>query len=342
MSKFDILRPLTPGEYAGLKADIAAHGQAFPIVHDQNGVTLDGHHRERILAELGIKPKIEQRSFGSDAERTAFVLSANLQRRQMTMEDRQALAVSLSIKGKTQAEIAKELGVSQRTISEDLRDLEVTSNSPHPKTATNPKGAGRRKGTGKSKGTGRPGSRRHKSRDAVEVAAAEMQLDAGKSREAIAEEIGISEHRVRLSTERELGRRETMEALLTAAEAKKFDARGELSIAAAIRIQKAHQDKQFAQIVQTEVLKRIAAADDAMRQHNKELLKENFNLHQSLGAQGVFTLDQFNALRKAMHPDRIQRFGDAKLIEECNQATQLLTEKKDRLIYIPRKSKVRA
>jgi len=39
--------------------------------------------------------------------------------------------------------IAAELGVSQRQISTDLRDLEVTSNSPRARTATNPRGAGR-------------------------------------------------------------------------------------------------------------------------------------------------------------------------------------------------------
>jgi hypothetical protein len=47
----------------------------------------------------------------------------------------------------TMDRIAKALNVSQRTISEDLRNLEVPSKSKPAKTASNPKGAGRHKGT---------------------------------------------------------------------------------------------------------------------------------------------------------------------------------------------------
>src|SRR5262245_39573503 len=43
--------------------------------------------------------------------------------------------------------IAEALGVSQWTISRDLRDLEVPSKSKHAKTARNPKGSGRPKGS---------------------------------------------------------------------------------------------------------------------------------------------------------------------------------------------------
>ena len=44
--------------------------------------------------------------------------------------------------------IAEALDVAQSTITEDLRDLEVASKSPRPKSASNPKGAGRPKGSG--------------------------------------------------------------------------------------------------------------------------------------------------------------------------------------------------
>ena len=124
MSKFDILRPLTSDEYTGLKADIAAHGQQYPIIRDQNGATLDGHQRERILLELHVPMntwKVEKRSFGSDADRLAFVISANIHRRQFTPEDRKSFAAKLYTEHKlTQPEIAKALGVSQQTISSIL------------------------------------------------------------------------------------------------------------------------------------------------------------------------------------------------------------------------------
>lgn len=50
-------------------------------------------------------------------------------------------------RGFTEEQIAKQFGVSQRTISEDLRNLEVSSKLEHAKTPTNPKGAGRKKGS---------------------------------------------------------------------------------------------------------------------------------------------------------------------------------------------------
>jgi hypothetical protein len=328
VSKFNIIRPLTPDEYAGLKANILAHGQQFPIIHDQNGVTLDGHHRERIAAELGIVPKVEQRSFGSDKDRLAFVLSANV-RRQSTIEDRKRLAARLYQEyNMTETQIAIALGVSQSTIRDDLKGLVVSTKPFRPK-------GGRPKGLGKQPG-------KHKYTKEVEITAASRVLDGDEGVVKVAKGLNVSEQVVIRSVEHERGYREAFAELLDAAAAEKFKEKGVLTIRNAIRIQKSHQDRQFGQLVQAEVLKRIAAADDAMRQHNKDLLKENHQLHQSLGAQGVFTLDQYNALRKAMHPDRIQRFGDARLIEECNLATQLLTEKKDRLIYIPRKSKVRS
>jgi transcriptional antiterminator len=49
----------------------------------------------------------------------------------------------------TMQRIAEALNVSQRTVSEELRNLEATSKSKQPKTASNPKGASRPKGTKK-------------------------------------------------------------------------------------------------------------------------------------------------------------------------------------------------
>lgn len=147
MSPFNFLRPLTPDEYAGLKADIAANGQRFAIIRDQNGVTIDGHHRERALAELGMAAAIETQSFATDDDRIAFVISANHHRRQSTAEDRKRLATYLYDGGKrTMEAVATILGVNKATISRDL-DLIVapSNNQPRAKSPTNPRGAGRPK-----------------------------------------------------------------------------------------------------------------------------------------------------------------------------------------------------
>jgi hypothetical protein len=53
--KYQLLPDLTEAEYAALKAHIAAWGIQVPVVRDELGHTLDGHHRERAARELGIK-----------------------------------------------------------------------------------------------------------------------------------------------------------------------------------------------------------------------------------------------------------------------------------------------
>lgn len=200
--QFDFIRPLTPEEYAGLKADIAAHGQHFPIVRDQNGVTLDGHHREKILVELDIPErvwKIDRRSFGSDRERLAFVLSANVHRRQSTIEDRKRLAGELRARGMTQEQIANMLHVDQKTIS---RDLETLGTMPNAKPVIDKLGR---------RNTGRPKTKpegKHKYDAGLEAKAATLVLDEGKGVVKTAEGLGVSQQVVIRAVERERGRRE--------------------------------------------------------------------------------------------------------------------------------------
>jgi hypothetical protein len=52
--------------------------------------------------------------------------------------------------------IADALNVSQWTINQDLRDLEVTSKSPRPKTASSPRGSGRKRAAAASAKRPRP------------------------------------------------------------------------------------------------------------------------------------------------------------------------------------------
>jgi ParB/RepB/Spo0J family partition protein len=123
---YDFLRPLTSEEYDGLKASIKSTGQMFPIIHDQDGVIIDGHHRTRACAELGLKPLVEVRSYPTPEARLEAVIAANLHRRQSTHDDRKRLAEHLyTAHGMTMDAIARILGVSQQTISNDLETLPI-------------------------------------------------------------------------------------------------------------------------------------------------------------------------------------------------------------------------
>ncbi len=54
MAKFQVMPDLAPDEYEALKSDIAKRGIQIPVLIDQAGDIVDGHHRFRIATELGI------------------------------------------------------------------------------------------------------------------------------------------------------------------------------------------------------------------------------------------------------------------------------------------------
>ncbi len=79
-AKYELLPPLTTDEFAALKADIKANGLREPIIVDDDGEILDGHHRHKI------DKNAPRRTLGgmSEAERQAFVFSANFNRRNLS------------------------------------------------------------------------------------------------------------------------------------------------------------------------------------------------------------------------------------------------------------------
>lgn len=81
---FQVMPPLSPDEYAALRADIEQHGILVPIVVDDAGVILDGHHRAAIGAELGCEVPKVVRHPASDDERRHIAYTLNLARRHLS------------------------------------------------------------------------------------------------------------------------------------------------------------------------------------------------------------------------------------------------------------------
>jgi ParB-like chromosome segregation protein Spo0J len=50
-------------DYQSIKASIKEHGLHVPIILNQHGVILDGHHRYKACHELGFKPKTTKMKF---------------------------------------------------------------------------------------------------------------------------------------------------------------------------------------------------------------------------------------------------------------------------------------
>ena len=83
--------PLSEEEYAALRNDIEHNGILVPILVDQHGRILDGHHRVKIANELGIDYQREVREIADDNEAHDLALTLNLVRRHLNREQKRAL-----------------------------------------------------------------------------------------------------------------------------------------------------------------------------------------------------------------------------------------------------------
>jgi ParB-like chromosome segregation protein Spo0J len=110
--------PLSDEEYAALKADIAERGVLVPVVVDQYGRILDGHHRRRIADELGIGCPTAMREVNDDSDARDIAYQLNLSRRQLNREQRQELirAELTHDPHRSDRAIARLLGVDHKTV----------------------------------------------------------------------------------------------------------------------------------------------------------------------------------------------------------------------------------
>ena len=156
-----LLPKMSDEEFAELKASIQAEGQHYPIVVNEDLEVLDGHHRFRACAELGIEPDFEVRKFEDKLIEKKFVIEANLRRRHLTkfqlvelgvplLEIEKALAKKRQVEGgksgrniqlglapddakpvlspsKAAEVVAKKVGVSTRTFERGKKILEKAS-----------------------------------------------------------------------------------------------------------------------------------------------------------------------------------------------------------------------
>lgn len=100
-----LVSELSPEEYESLKQSIKEKGLYVPLIVNQDGIVLDGHHRFKACQELGIQnPNTVTKEFKDKLDEQLFVIDCNLKRRQLNNFQRTELALkSKSIL----AEIAK-------------------------------------------------------------------------------------------------------------------------------------------------------------------------------------------------------------------------------------------
>ncbi len=106
--------------FANLKADIAKRGIEHPTTIFQ-GLLLDGRNRHRAAKELGLKLTAANfKEFtGTLAEAEAFVISANLHRRQLNNKEKQEFAQKMITKYPQESDrgLARMTSLSKSTIA---------------------------------------------------------------------------------------------------------------------------------------------------------------------------------------------------------------------------------
>lgn len=122
---FQFMPPLLPSEYAALTESIKAHGVQVPVIVDESGAIIDGHHRDQIATELGIDCPREVRVGLSDTEKRGLAITLNRDRRHLSRSQIQAL-VAESLKADPQLsdlQHAKRTGVHNETVAAARRRL---------------------------------------------------------------------------------------------------------------------------------------------------------------------------------------------------------------------------
>ena len=125
--------PMQDQEFAELKDDISKNGLQMPILTFE-GKVVDGRHRLRACAELGVVPRFEEMEAANDSIVQA-VISINLHRRHLTEGQRALIAARLATASVgtnqhtagavSQQKVATELGISVDSV---LRGKKVLKN----------------------------------------------------------------------------------------------------------------------------------------------------------------------------------------------------------------------
>ncbi len=116
---FQVMPALTDDEYAALRGDIAERGIVVPVVVDQHGRLLDGHHHRRIADELQVDCPVEVHQVTNDEDARQVALALNLARRHLTRDQRRELIAreAAARPGDSDRAIARRLGCSPTPVA---------------------------------------------------------------------------------------------------------------------------------------------------------------------------------------------------------------------------------
>jgi len=229
--------------------------------------------------------------------------------RGLPKEQRQPIVIDLAKQGRTQSQIAKELNISQNTVSLDLADIIDFDNVKGQGKDTR----GRKKSTGRPKGSGsRPRAKQtDKSEDAIIALA-----DTGKTSAQIAKEVGVEPRSVRHALERERIRREAQADPIIDPTTLSKTAQEKLD--AALRQQKRQQELEFDALVRAESSRRMK--EMSLPSYRAQWDRLIYLLEKR---KGILSKTDFRKILHCLHPDSRKSLSDARLAEAFNLFEQL-------------------
>lgn len=128
MSKYQLFPALDSATEAALRASIRRFGVLVPVVRDQDGNLLDGHHRARIADDLGIKYRVDVVRVASADEGRAIVETLNTDRGHRLKSDmRREVVADLREQGHSLRAIAGAVGVDKETVRKDLSPVDPST-----------------------------------------------------------------------------------------------------------------------------------------------------------------------------------------------------------------------
>jgi hypothetical protein len=120
MSALQLFDALSPAIEDALRASIRRFGVIVPVVKDQHGRIVDGHHRSRIAGELGVDFTVQQVTVADEDEAREIARTLNSDRRHLTEEQRRPVVVELRQQGHSYRAIGGALGVSHTQARADV------------------------------------------------------------------------------------------------------------------------------------------------------------------------------------------------------------------------------
>ena len=123
---YQFLPRLSDDEYAALEQSIRVHGVQVPVLVDENGSVIDGHHRREIADRLDIAYPCKRAVGLTDEQKRTLALSLNIDRRHLGRKQKRKL-VEQSLKADPQLsdrQHAERTGVSPTTAGKARADLE--------------------------------------------------------------------------------------------------------------------------------------------------------------------------------------------------------------------------